>query len=296
MTRTLYDHGQPFTKDLADVLDSLIRRVELNKASLLIIDGAIGEGKTTLGVHCADYINKKYNLPPIDFEDQLGRGGSAVLKLLRVCFNKKLPVCIYDESGDFNRRGALTAFNQMLNRTFETFRAFKIIVILILPSFNVLDNDLFDKQIPRCLIHCYDRRQNYGKYKVYSLYRMYYIKNKMDKLTVKPHAYGMVDPNQHGYFLNLPTARCSELDMISTKGKLSILKKAEIKIDGLISYSEIAQKLNRSLGNVSLTMNKLKLKPTRVIDKVKYFDNSVIDILYNYFDSPTTRKKPPKNG
>ena len=39
---------------------------------------------------------------------------------------KGLHVIVYDEAGDFNRRGALTKSNAQLNRAFEACRAFKI--------------------------------------------------------------------------------------------------------------------------------------------------------------------------
>ena len=44
--RILYNYGLPFSKDLARNLDEQKERVKGRKASLIIIDGGIGEGKT----------------------------------------------------------------------------------------------------------------------------------------------------------------------------------------------------------------------------------------------------------
>ena len=275
----MYENGLSFSSGLDENVKDLLKRISINKASLMIIDGGVGEGKTTLAVHIGDYYNELNGQGPLDFKKQLARGGADFLQKLRVCYAEKLPVCIYDESGDFNRRGALTAFNAMLNRTFETFRAFKVLIILVLPSFKVLDNDLFDKQIPRLLLHCDKRTEDYGNYKGFSLYRMFYIKQKMEKLTVKPFAYNLVEPNFYGHFLDLTPERAKELDVISTKGKLSILKKAEIQIEGLIGYSDIARKVGRSVVWCRIEINKLKIKPDRIIGMQRYFKNDIVNIL-----------------
>jgi len=288
MVRYVYDHGLPFNESLGKNLDNLIDRVAKKKASLIINDGGIGEGKTTIMVEEADYINKSYGLPPINLEvrkhPQLALGGSEFLSKLRACYEKKLPVIIYDEAGDFNRRGALTRFNAMLNRTFETFRGFRIIVILGLPSFRVLDNDLFDKNIPRLLIHLKDRKETYGNFYAYSLYRMLYIKEKMKKLVVKPFAYDQVEPNFRGQFLDLQPERAKQLDKISTKGKLDVLKKAEISVEGLVSYADLAKKVSRSVVWVKMVVNKLKIKHARLINRMKYFDGDVVNRLVDYLD------------
>jgi hypothetical protein len=272
----LYDNGLPFSSKLDENLDDLKERVLVNnKAALIIIDGAIGEGKTTLAVHCADYLAGG----EITFKEQLAMGGQDFTKKLRVCFTKKYVIIIYDEAGDFNRRGSLTRFNAMLNRVFETYRAFKIIVILSLPLFAVLDNDIFDKQIPRLLIHCFDRRNDYGDYKAYSLYRMLFVKDKMQKLTVKTAAYGMVEPNFRGHFKDLPPIRRRQLDLFSTKGKFDMLELADIQFKGLLSYDDIAKRLAKSVIWVKQKTSKLQITHKKIYKKKKYFDNSIIDRL-----------------
>lgn len=279
-----YSHGHPFTKELAmNLEDQYIRVKKLNKASLIIIDGGVGEGKTTLGIQCVDYINKLDGKPLMDIKEktQYGMGGEDFLKKLRLCFENKLPVCVYDEAGDFGKRQALTRFNAMLNRTFETFRAFKIVVIIILPSFAVLDNDIFDKGIPRMLIHCHDRETS-GNFKVFDHVSMMYIRHKMKKEVVKRKVYHYFTPNIHGHFLNLHPDRSAALDAVSTSGKLEELKGAEIKIQGLIGYKDISARLGKSLVWAREAIKQLKIKPVRLINRAKYFDESVLEILADY--------------
>lgn len=282
--RHYYDHGLPFSEKLAKNIDAQIDRIEGKKASLLIIDGGVGEGKTTLAIEVGDYINQKMYGRNIDFNKQIGMGGQDFLGKLRTCFQQKLPVILYDEAGDFNKRGALTRFNAMLNRTFETYRAFKIIVILILPSFNVLDNDIFDKKIPRFLIHCYARRANYGNFTVYSLKRMFYLRKKMKDLVVKPLAYKYERPNVHGHFLDLEPERSNELDAFSTKGKIKELKASEIKMEGLVGYEDMMSKMACSRSKIMAGLKAMKIKPDKYIERKAYYGKDTIDILIDHFD------------
>jgi hypothetical protein len=280
----MYKNGLPFSENLAYNIRKLKKRVDHNKAAMIIIDGGVGEGKTTLMVHVLDYINSLYGLPQIDIKEcvQLSMGGSMFLKNLRKCYNKKLPCCGYDEAGDFSKRGSLTAFNSMLNRTFETFRAFKCIIVIVLPNLNYLDQQIFDNQIPRFSLHLKGRTQKTGNYYGYSLYRTLLLKSRMSKMKIKNYAYVTVNPNIWGHFQDLDPVRRRELDKVSTKNKLDILRRSEIKIEGLLTYAELAVKLMRSVIWTRRAVNKLKLKQKRTIGRMKYFDPAVLNILLDH--------------
>lgn len=284
-----YSYGLPFSEFLTKSLNSLYRRVEIGKASMVIIDGEIGEGKTTYGVHIADYYNKMYGLPTIDLKKnnhpQLACGGGDFVKKMRECYDKGLPVIIYDEAGDFNKRGSLTQFNAMLNRTFEMYRAFKIIIILCLPTMAVLDDSLFLKGIPRILINVKKRNYNQGNFSLYSLYRMFYIRDKMKKLIVKPFAYQIVNDNVRGHFLDLEPRRALELNDITIENKKEFLMDSQRRMEGLMNYIEIAHKVVRSVCWVRNKVNKLKLKPAAVMKKQKYFKEDVVNTLVDYIGS-----------
>lgn len=288
----------PFSQVIAKNIDELDNRIfDMNKAALLIIDGGVGEGKTTEAVHVADYVNKRHGLDEINIKEQkqIAMGGVDFTKKLRQCFKEKLPVLIYDEAGDFNKRGALTRFNAMLNRTFETYRAFKILVILCLPTCAVLDQDLFDKNIPRMTLHCYNRTKKQGNIKGYSLYRTLYVRERMKKLTIKSFAYDVVEPNFYAHFKDLPAERRRELDVISTKGKIKELEKAEIKLEGLISYTEMSQRLARSVRWIKAACSELRIKHVKIIENRKYFDQGVVDLLADYIDGIQSRDDHRKN-
>lgn len=285
MTRTLYDTGLPFSERLGINLDHIIDRVDINKASLIIIDGGIGEGKTTLAVHLADYINKKRGFKQIVFKDQIALGGEEFTEKLRICYEKKLPVLIYDEAGDFNRRGALTRFNMNLNRTFELYRAFKIIIILCLPLFAVLDQEIFNKRIPQFLIHLRGRTQKQGNFFAYSLYRMFYLKARMDKLIVKPFAYSIVEPNLYGHFLDLPQERGKELDEYSIEGKLKFLETSQINLGGLYTVVDISKRLGLVEESTRKIIRDSKVRGVKKYKRRNYYDSKGLKRIESYYKS-----------
>jgi len=280
-----YQNGYMFSSPLDENLIAQALRIKLRRASCILIDGAIGLGKTTLGVHIIDYINKLDNLPEASLKvanhPQIALGGKEFTNCFRKTMKLNLPVIVYDEAGDFNRRGAITSFNQTINRVFETYRGFKTMVVICLPNFNNLDNNLFDNQIPRMLIHITKRTANQGDYKVYSLSQMNWVRYWYDRLNkaTRHKSYGMVIPNFYGHFKRLSNEREILLDRLSTHGKKEFLKDAEKQLRGLISYSELAQKLNRSDIWVRQKIAELKIKEKDIIDRAKYFDGSILDVL-----------------
>jgi hypothetical protein len=289
-TKYLYSNGYPFLDPLPNSLIGQLERIDQKKASCIIIDGAIGLGKTTLAKEAMDFINGRMGkgkvLLKIKEHPQLSLGGKEFTSCFRETYKRNLPVIAYDEAGDFNRRGAISSFNQVINRLFETYRGFKIIVIICLPNFNLLDNSLFINKIPRMLIHIKDRNMEYGNYQVYSLSGMSWIRYWYDKLPMgaKNKCYKMVQPNFYGKFKNLPPEEERALDLLSTYGKKELMKDSERKLRGVISYNEIAQKLNISLVYTKRLINELKIKHKLVQDQRKFFDKSVLDILTDRID------------
>lgn len=294
---TLYKNGLPFPTDLQRNIDTELQRLEENKAVAIIIDGAVGSGKTTLATHLVNYINSKtgHGQISLDIKDhpQIALGGAEFSGCFRECYKQKLKVIIYDEAGDFARRGSLTKFNMLINRFFETYRGFRIIVIMCLPNFNMLDNNLFDNQIPRFCIHINNRGKNDSDFSVYSLKRMNYVRYWYHKLSVSSRvkAYSYVSPNYRGHFLNLDSETCKKLDILSTYGKKRLAKQSEITLSGLISYSDIAQKVNRSVIWVRKEIASQKIKEVKIIDRAKYFNVSVVDMLLSKIEEYSSKDK-----
>lgn len=275
--KNLYDNGLPFSQPIAKLIKEQQDRILENKASLIIIDGGVGEGKTTLAVHIADYIQGC----PINLQEQIGMGGNDFIKKFYEGSKKGYKVIVYDEAGDFDRRGAITRFNKMLNRIFDTYRTFNIIVILCLPNFNVLDKSIFEKKIPRLLFNCHGRSSKYGNIRAYNLYRMYLIKWWMTKLKIPPQAYQKVYPNVRGHFLDLAKERSELLDKISTESKTDILEEYNILGDGLLDYASIAKQFDKSISWVKNNINALGIKADKVFQKKKWFSEDVVALLEN---------------
>lgn len=264
----LYSNGKPFSDGLSENIADLRKRIDRKKASLMIIDGGVGEGKTTLAVHCAE----EFQGFKLDFRRQYAMGGVEFQEKLQMCIDSGLGVIIYDEAGDFNKRGSLTAFNQQMNRVFETYRTFKILVILVLPYFGILDDSIFHKQIPRLLLNCYGRTSKYGNYRGYSLYRMFYLKENFRTSIVVPQAYSKVRPNFYGHYYDLTPKRSLELEKVSTEGKKQFLSENVIKNRGLLSPLEIAHKLGKTKQYINGIIKKMKIKETTTYKRLRYFD------------------------
>ena len=273
----LYDHGLPFSSWTVPTLDSLKKRIKLKKASCIAIDGPMGEGKTTLATHIADY----FQAEPIDLKKAIGMGGTQFReKFLEG--KKELKAIIYDEAGDFSKRGALTKFNREMSSFFETYRGFGIMVIVVLPNFNVLDKMLFDNQVVRVLFHCHDRTDKQGNYAVYDYESMMYLRHYMTKEVVTPKAYKMVTPNSRGHFLDLSPSRSKTLDKLSTEAKLKKQEDSLANMQDLLTIAEVSRKIGFSPSWVRSAMASLNIKPVKKRGHTKYYDKNIGDVLLDY--------------
>lgn len=265
-----YKFPEVLRLNLGDYRDRVLVK---NKACIILIDGGVGEGKTTFAVECADYINGG----PISFHKQYAMGGTQFIDKLRVSYKEKLCVVVYDEAGDFTSRGALTKFNALLNRVFEVYRAFKIVVILVLPTFASIDKQIFDKGLVRVILHCYGRQKNYGRFKAYGVAREIGLLLERTHAKKDIHwAYRSVIPNFWGEFLDLDKDRAEELYKISVAGKLDILEKATIKTDGLLSIQDVADQVGMSYVWTQRRIKELGVKERRVLKNKKYFGKEVL--------------------
>lgn len=272
----LYNNGYPFIDPLPkNLLDQKRRVLEENHVCAIIIDGVSGQGKTTIAIEVLEAIQGE----KINYDEQMAVGGEQFSLKLSICEQKKKYVIIYDEAGDFNRRGFITRFNAAINRAFETYRTFKIIVIITLPLVSTLDPELINKSIPQMLIHCYGRTKNYGRYKVYDIQRMSYLIDKLRTYKHKPPAYTKTRPNFRGIFKNLPPKREEELNKFTTKEKREINKTTSLKLNKLLSQQEIADKLLKSKIWVRKSIKELKIKPQKILNKKYYYKNDIIKTL-----------------
>lgn len=273
------DSSKPYA--MSEVLRRNLRAIDdatlkQRKAGLIIIDGGLGQGKTTLAVLCIEELQGF----PIDFEAQLAMGGDEFSKKLDLCAQKGYHYIIYDEAGDFNKRGALTKFNRALDRIFDTYRALNIIPILTLPNFDVLSSNIFDNNLPRLLLNTYGRSLNQGNYRGYSFKRMLDIRELMRKLNRKKQlAYKMVTPSFYGHFKDLPKEQAAALDKIGTAKKREFVKKSNRSIEGLITYEELSKAVGKSMNWTRQTVSRMKIAPAREEGKRRYFNQEAINTI-----------------
>lgn len=270
-----------FNKRLILNIDSLKDRIfKKKKASMIIIDGLQGEGKTTLGVQCADYFQQK----EISLTDpcQIGIGGQDFKIKFEICIERKLIVIIYDEAGDFDKYNMFSEFNKIMAQFFRMFRTYQILVIVILPFFNDLDPRLFTNGVPRLLLHCEGKTETRGHFKAYGLWRMQYLRLKLKNLSSKiipQEVFKYVRPNFQGEFYDLSPERSHLLDRISTQGKSDIRISTRIKDDGLVNMRDLARETSRSLLWVKKKVAELDIKPSIKHKNTHFFDKSIIQKL-----------------
>ena len=275
----VYDHGLPFSSVLALSIDSLMDRIKRNKASMILIDGNVGEGKTTLGVHVGDYVNKRFGSGTmIDLHGQLAMGGKDFGEKLLICHDKKEVVLIYDESGDFDKKTTISRFNRNLMRIFEMYRGFKILIILCLPKFYKLENELFEIGIPRMLLHVEDRSMRQGNFRAFDLEQMYYIKHHAQKIIVKPKCYDFGIPNFYGHFLDLPPDRSAELDRISVANKRKEVKKTVYDVKNRVTLEMIAKHFGVSTFWVRQRLKMLDdIGDVKIFEKKKWYEKTILE-------------------
>jgi hypothetical protein len=267
--------GLPFDNLTRYTLDRLRSRVDRGLASCIVIDGAMGTGKTTAAVHYADYIEGDF----IDLEKQLSLGGKEFFKKADVVVRDKLKVLIYDEAGDFDRRGALGQFNKMLNRFFQTYRAYKIIVIVVLPNFKILDGRLFDNQVPRVLFHMTKKEKTYTNFKVYSLRRMFWLLNSFKRFNDPLTAYKLTDANYRGRVKDLPAVRRAALEKLSTAGKKEIIQESRVKLEGLVTRKTIARAFNKTMSWVGNRVALYDIKYVHKVARTEFYPAECIEII-----------------
>jgi len=275
--------GTPFSNEvITDNLKIINERVtKKNLASVILIDGGLGKGKTTTAVQMASFIQGS----PIDFNKQLALGGGELMDKLIICQKEKLPVLVYDEASDFNRRGALTKFNAEVNRVFDVCRAFKVVILVVLPCVVVLDKDLFNKGIVRAVIHVADKSKNFNLCWVYSAYRACYLVRDLKDSKKNPvlgKAYLKTHFNFDFRTYDLIKDRSKELEKFSTASKLKVLRNSTVRLQGLINMDQIAEQLGMSKGWVSLTIRNHKVACKSVHHRVKYFDSAALIRLKSF--------------
>lgn len=217
----LYKCNLPFSLKLAENLEEVKKRTYLNRRrlpSMITIDGGSGLGKTTLAFLIASYLEGKMIDPK-----QKGEGTERFLESVEYCIAHKRKVVIYDEAGDFERKATQTKANRAINRVFDVYRTYGIVVIICLPYLGKLDNGPFENQIPRLHLNVFQGNDNYSTFRAYSLVGMLWIRHNLKimerKYPIKARAYDRVDCNFYGRVKRPPDWFQALIDKSSDAGK-----------------------------------------------------------------------------
>jgi len=214
-----------FGRHLKKSLDDCKGEIDNNLGVLIVIDGKVGYGKTTIATLIAQYLQPDFNIG-----EQTGRGSKEFLErffwTVKHC-KAQYKVCIYDEAGDFNSKATLTRMNRTLNTVFDTYRQTKVIVIMCLPRFYYLDKGVFDKGVFQFLLNVYAKRNDeYTRYRAFDLFSVYKMLARITrkKIDVLPSVY-RVSPYEcfNEVCLSPAAGLQSNINESSLMGKTAIL-------------------------------------------------------------------------
>lgn len=277
---TQYENGTPFsnyTEVLENIQDLELRRQE-KKPCLIIIDGMPSTGKTTIGTHIINEENKICGLGRCDLTKktlQIGTGTEQFIAKLRPCAEAGYPIIMFDEAGEYNRQGWASKLNKIVNKIMDTYRAYNIIIIMVLHDFQELPKHVWNIKLPTILIHLKER-ESVGRSRWYDLQDMYWIMHNR-KTDIFPEAsYDKQTPVFRCNFKNLPLEEAKQLDELSTSAKKEKLRGSEIDIQGLLSIHDIQTILEKSVSWIKTHIKQLKIKEQTIYKKKKYYAQEII--------------------
>lgn len=288
MNPNLYANGTPFDK--IDLIDKNIKqcmvRLKDRQPIVIIIDGGQSTGKTTLSIHIADRFNHHLGQSEVNLSEkeniQYAFGGDQLIKKLPLCQDSNKPCVVYDESGDYSRKGALSRFNKTMDRSMDMIRIFQVAIVIVCHDFTKLPREIIDKKIATMLIHCKQRNPNsgYANAQVYDYSGMCWIQHYKKQEVVPELAYNKVYPNFHFRFKDLEPTRSQQLHILSGNKKVELFKQSEVKLQGLLNFKEIGYKVGMSEAWVKQQVRTLKVKEESIYKKKKYFNPQIADMLF----------------
>jgi hypothetical protein len=165
-----YDNGYPYTDPLPVWLDTASSLVqEQNKACLILVDGELGQGKSTMAAQMLRQIDPGFVATEESFKLRYQLGGTALLGNVVKAHSKGAKGVIFDEAGiDLSSRSAMSTMNKNLLAFFQIHRALKVVVFLVMPSISIVDRQIFKYGIHRFHVHTHS--MVYGKYTQFRLW------------------------------------------------------------------------------------------------------------------------------
>lgn len=269
------------------LLDDAQRELDGNASlPVIFIDGGQLSGKTTLAVQGIDYINKKNGKPLMDLEDydnvQYAMGGEQFLRKLPQASSQGYRIVVYDEAGDYARKGAMTRFNKVMDKAIDVMRVHKCIIIFVCHYFpKQVPSEMMDKGLVSCLVHCVSRKpgENRTHVKVYDKESCAYMVNHWIKLVKVPGHIYRLTPNFVFTFKDLEPERSKQLANLGRSKKKELWDMSEIRLNGLMTQQEMASQLNMSIQWVRNKIKELSEEEEKKYKNKKYYALSTLEAL-----------------
>lgn len=285
MRRIYYEYPSglcPYSEKLHENIKSCCEFLAKGEVVAIVIDGAPRKGKTTMAVQIANRINLYFNQQRLDLLGctQFAMGYKEFQRKIGECQRLGFHAIIYDEAGDYDRRGAMSQLNRLLNRTWDTFAQFRIIPIICLPRFYRLDKQIYDNELVKLMIHVSNKSDSQIEFCAYDyegIYWLDYWRKKKDPPPWKLYRY--TTPIFYGHSLRLPPHEEKQLGDASLKGKIGLNKQVRIEAAGLVDRETIARKLQKSVAWVRKEMKRRNINHQDTIDKRKYYEKEIIAVL-----------------
>jgi len=269
------------------LLDDAIKEIDGNASlPIIFIDGMQLSGKTTLAVQGVDYVNSKKGKGLMDLSQsdniQYAMGGEQFLRKLPQASMQGYRIMVYDESGDYSRKGAMTRFNKTMDNAIDVMRVHKCIIIFICHYFpKQVPSEMMDKGLVSCLIHCVSRKPNqaYTDVKVYDKESCAYMVNHWIKFVKVPGHIYRLTPNFTFRFNDIEEHRSKLLATLGKAKKKELWDMSEIRLNGLVTQQEIASQLQVSLSWVRKKIKELEEEAEKTYKNKKYYTQRLMESL-----------------
>jgi len=264
-----------------ELLDQQLARTDDKKPSVIVIDGLHGGGKTTLASHMGQYMEDSYGRE-FSYANQVGKGMEAFLERLNWVKSNGYKVVIYDEAEDFERKGAISRFNRLLNRVFSVLRATQIVVIIVLGIVKKLEKEPLEKGLVRCLINVHGRSGDTANIRVFDGGNIFYLMYLMERYVKSGRpplmAYSKTAPFIRSRVLRADVKTEKAWDIIDLKEKGDILDHASLETKGLLDIKAISRVSGLSVSSLRVKFRSLKPEVVR-IGRKNYYYRSIINRL-----------------
>ncbi len=224
MTSLEYQNGYPYTDPLPAFVDRAVYHVQQQHlASLIIVDGGLGSGKSTMAAQMLRQIDPGFVATKESFKLRYLLGGAALMETAVKAHEQGARGLIFDEAGiDLSSRSAMSLMNKNLNSFFQLYRALKIVVILVLPSVRILDKQVYEFDIHRFQVHTHSKLHgSYNRYRLWDRKAMMFLRLSIEKRVDSRDAYFSRTgfSNGDGFSKALPSAYQELLDSFGLEAK-----------------------------------------------------------------------------